>query len=157
MNRGILLSLLSLVMGLLVCCEDYKDCNSPVETSLGIRFYRQTHDTDQDTTLPGLTVYGIGRADSLLADTLPASSLFVPLRQDMDTTAFFLKPDSTRHTGDTLTLAYTRTLHFISSGCGFTTYYQLDTVYSTRHFIDSLAVPQKKIVTTHATNVKLYY
>lgn len=157
MHRGVLLSLLALLMGTLVCCEDYKDCNSPVATSLGIHFYRQNPDLEQDTTLPGLTLYGIGRADSLLADTLATSSVFVPLREDADTTAFFLKPDSSRQTGDTLTLAYTRSLQFISSGCGFATNYQLDTVYSTKHFIDSLAVPQKKIITTHATNVKIYY
>lgn len=146
-----------LVLGGLVSCEDYKDCNAPVQTSLGIRFYQMVDGTERDSTLPALTMFGIGRQDSLLADSMEASGIYVPLNQDKDSTGFFLRPDSTMQNGDTVMLAYQRSLQFISSGCGFTTFYHIDTVYFTHHYIDSIAVPTKKIITTNATNLKIYY
>jgi hypothetical protein len=148
------------ILGIIIClgfsCENYKDCNSPVQTSLGIHFYRMLRGREADTTLPALTMYGIGRKDSLLADSTASGSIFVPLDASRDTTAFFLAPDSTG-AGDTLTVSYTRDLQFISSGCGFTTLYHIDTVYYTIHRIDSVAVPTRKIITTNATNLKIYY
>jgi hypothetical protein len=149
-----------ILSGIIIClgfsCENYKDCNSPVETSLGIHFYRLLRGREADTVLPALTMYGIGRQDSLLADSAASASIFVPLNAARDTTAFFLAPDGTP-AGDTLTVSYTRELKFVSSGCGFTTLYHIDTVYYTTHRIDSVAVPTRKIITTNATNLKIYY
>lgn len=158
MNKRLLpyLVLFSVLIGV-GSCEDYKNCNSPVETSLGIRFYQLINGADRDTTLPALTMFGIGREDSLLADAIPEASIAVPLKQDVDSTAFFLRPDSTMKNGDTINLRYTRSLQFVSSGCGFTTYFHIDSVSYTRHYIDSIALATKKIVTTNATNLKIYY
>lgn len=138
-------------------CENYKDCNSPVQTSLGIRFYTFFRGRETDTTLPALTLYGIGKKDSLLEAATPANGIFVPLNAAADSTRFFLRPDTTATAGDTLGVYYTRDLRFISSGCGFTTLYHIDTVYYTTHYIDSVAVATKKIITTNATNLKIYY
>jgi len=158
MNKRILLyGLLITVIAAAVSCEDYKDCNSPVETSLGVGFYQLINGTEEDSTLPALTMFGIGREDSLLADTLPAASMYVPLNQNLDTARFFLQPDSTLTNGDTLTVMYKRSLQFVSSGCGFTTYYDIDSVACTAHYVDSIVLATKKIVTTNAINVKLYY
>ncbi len=140
-------------------CEDYKECNSPVETALGMGFYRldPVRDTKADSTLPALTCFGLGRADSLLADELAANRVFVPLKATEGSTAFYLQPDSTMQDGDTVTLLYRHELHFISAGCGFTTYYTLDSAYSTRHYIDSVSLVRRNINTTNAINVELYY
>lgn len=158
MDRRILLYIF-LVLGasMLFSCENYKDCNSPVETSLGISFNQMINDEDADSVLPALTMYGIGREDSLLADETTAPNIYVPLNQNEDISRFYLQPDSTMHTGDTLTLQYKRTLNFVSSGCGFTTLFNLDTVYATNHYIDSIALVNRKIITTNAINVKIYY
>jgi hypothetical protein len=152
--------LYSLLVSLVVAaasCEDYKDCNSPVDTPMGIGFYQLTDGEEADTTLPALTLFGIGREDSLLADDLASSRIYVPLNENLDSTRFFLQPDSTSVGGDTLTVLYKRSLDFVSSGCGFTTLYQIDTVTCTAHYVDSVVLASKKIVTTNATNVKLYY
>jgi hypothetical protein len=102
-------------------------------------------------------MFGIGREDSLLADSTAMSRIYVPLNQNADSTGFFLQPDSTSHHGDTIILHYKRSLQFVSSGCGFTTFYTIDTVYSTYHYIDSISVANNKIITTNATNLKIYY
>lgn len=158
MARKILLYLFFVfVMGLIVSCENYKNCNSPVETSLGISFRQMINDEEADSTLPAMTMYGIGKEDSLLADNSSVSQVYVPLKQNADITAFYLQPDSTLQQGDTLTLKYQRTLSFVSSGCGFTTLYNIDTAYATHHFIDSIALVNRKIITTNAVNFKIFY
>jgi hypothetical protein len=145
------------ILGALVSCEDYKDCNSPVKTSLGLGFYQMVNQEAADSTLPALTLYGIGRKDSLLSNKESKNKVFVPLNQNKDSTSFFLQPDSTKQNGDTIKVTYTRDLHFVSSGCGFTTFYQLDTATSTTHYIDSIALVNKKIITTNAINIKIFY
>lgn len=147
----------SLVMVLLFSCENYKDCNEPVQTSLGLSFMQMTDGTKEDSTLPALTMYGVGRADTLLSNQASVQTMYVPLNPGTDSTAFYMQPDSTLQTGDTLTLKYARSLQFVSSGCGFTTFYNIDTAYSTHHFIDSIAVTTKKIVTTNTMNIEIYY
>lgn len=145
------------MIGSLVSCEDYKDCNSPVKTSLGLGFYQMLNQEAADSTLPALTLYGIGHKDSLLADEESKRQIFVPLNQNKDSSSFFLQSDSTKQNGDTIKVTYNRDLHFVSSGCGFTTFYQLDTVTSTYHYIDSIALVNKKIITTNAINLKIFY
>lgn len=146
-----------LVILTLPSCDDYKDCNNPVDTYLGIGFYQVLNDLEEDSTLPALTMYGIGREDSLLADKEPISSVYVPLKQTLDSTSFYICPDSTLSTGDTLTVKYRRERHFVSAGCGFTTFYTLDTVYATRHYIDSIILQTPTINTNNAKNLKIYY
>lgn len=158
MDKKILPYILTmLAIAFLASCENYKDCNSPVETSLGINFNQIVNDADADSTLPALTMYGIGRQDTLLANEATAPNIYVPLDQNADVTRFYLQPDSTMTNGDTLTVAYKRTLSFVSSGCGFATFYNLDTAYATHHYIDSVALVNSKIVTANAINVKIYY
>lgn len=156
-KRFFLYSLVLIVIVAAVSCEDYKDCNSPVDTPMGIGFFQIIDGQEADSTLPALTIFGLGREDSLLADKFAARNIFVPLDKNLDTTRFFLQPDSTMVNGDTLTVEYTRSLSFVSSGCGFTTFYHIDTVICTTHYVDSIALANKKIITTNATNVKLYY
>ena len=158
-----------LVFGLLVqtlvSCEDYKDCNSPVDTAFGMHFYQMNRadpagdEPERDSTLPAVTFYPLDQpdGDSLLLQGMAAREIFAPLNPHDSSTRFYLQPDSTMTTGDTLTVTYTLDLHFVSAGCGFTHFYRLDTVTATRHYIDSLAFTNRKINTTHAVNVKLYY
>ncbi|WP_344975810.1 DUF6452 family protein [Compostibacter hankyongensis] len=139
-------------------CDDSKSCNAPVDSFLGITFHYMIDDErEADTTLPALTMYGIGREDSLLALNQPVNSVFVPLKQTADTTRFYLQTDSTSHGGDTITVMYKRSLHFISPGCGFSTNYTLDSVHFTRHYIDSVWINRPDITTSNVENLKLYF
>lgn len=138
-------------------CEDYKDCNSPVETSLGLAFYHIRDEEEADSTLPALTFYAVTKPDSLMIYRTAAREIYVPLNPHTTTTRFFIQPDSTLSGGDTIELRYTIDLKFVSAGCGFTNYYRLDTAMSTYHYIDSISLINKKINTTHAKNIKIYY
>lgn len=140
-----------------ISCEDYKDCNSPTETLLGIRFFHETAGEETDSVLPALTFYGVTKPDSLLLLNTSARQIFVPLNPNAKITRFFIRADSTLSGGDTISIQYKPDLRFVSSGCGFTNYYRLDTAMSTQHYIDSISLVNRKINTTNATNIKVYY
>ena|SRR5690625_398033 len=141
----------------LASCEDYKDCNSPVETLAGIGFYHLVDGEEKDSTLPALTLYAPEKPDTVLAYKSATREIYVPLNPHQSSTQFFIQPDSTLSGGDTISIAHTNDLQFVSAGCGFTNFYKLDTVTTTYHYIDSIAIKNNEINTTNATNIKIYY
>jgi len=92
--------------------------------------------TDRDTVLTELYVHGIGN-DSLLYDSVAISKLFLPLSMHADTSAFRIK---VRRLIDTIWFAYKRDLSYVSGDCGFTVSIELDTIWFTNRFIDSVAI-----------------
>ncbi len=147
---------LFLILSALASCENYTSCSGTVGTSMGISFHQIMDSTESDTILPALTVTGIGRTGSFYAKDTGLQIIRLPLSEIADSTAFYIQPDTTVQ-GDTIHILYNRNLHFVSSGCGFATYFNIDTIKYTRHSIDSIAIPVKTITTTDAKNVKIYY
>ena len=147
---------LFLILSTLASCENYTSCSGTVGTSMGISFNQIIDSTESDTIPPTLTVTGIGRTGSFYARDSGLQIIRLPLSQIADSTAFYIQPDTTAQ-GDTINILYRRNLHFVSSGCGFATYFNIDTIKYTRHSIDSIAIPVKTITTTDAKNVKIYY
>jgi hypothetical protein len=57
-----------------------------------------------------------------------------------DSCRYALQPDSAIASFDTIQFYYTRRLQFLSNACGFTHFYSLDKVTTTRHNIDSVKI-----------------
>ncbi len=153
MKKALYLLFTLLFIGL-TSCEDYKDCNSPVETALGLGFFQNVGGEEQDSTLPSLSFYPIQTHDTTLQST---QAIYVPLDPHHDTTQFFIRPDSSLANGDTLFVSYTLNQKFVSAGCGFKNVFQLDTVKTTHHHIDSITIKDKEVDVNQITNVKIYY
>lgn len=157
MLKRLLLALFMTGIAALVSCENYKNCNSPTDASLGISFASYRQGLAADTSLPALVLYGLGRQDSLLSDGAPARQIFVPLDPATDSSRFYIQPDSSASAADTLTVLYRPDRHFVSAGCGFTYFYAIDSIRYTRHLIDSAALLASHVNTSHATQITLYY
>lgn len=63
-----------------------------------------------------------------------------PLNPDSGSIRYALLYDTTSATSDTLTYFYHSSIHFISNACGFTHYFHIDSIWATRHLIDSVAL-----------------
>lgn len=149
-------------------CEDQtKVCDQTLRSDFKMNF--RTYDTalhdNKDTALPKVTLHALNMPDIYdgvviggLNQTEARGITYVtlPLDPQRDSTRFYIRADSTAK-ADTITLRYTRNPHFVSAGCGFTTFYSLDTVFSTNHSIDSLFLIVKQVTTTNDTHVTLYY
>lgn len=81
-----------------------------------------------------------------------------PLNPDSGRIVYALRYDTTRALQDTLTYFYHSSVHFISNACGFTHFYHIDSVQTTRNLIDSFSVNEPN-VTDKASDrhVTLYF
>jgi predicted nucleic-acid-binding Zn-ribbon protein len=57
-----------------------------------------------------------------------------------ETCQWIFTADTSTHVFDTITLYYERDLEFISNACGYTYFYNIDSVFTTHKIIDSIQV-----------------
>ncbi|WP_143304607.1 DUF6452 family protein [Chitinophaga vietnamensis] len=149
----ILLSV-ALLAGFIACENETKVCDQTLRTDTHIVFRRDSLGKVWDTTMPKVTTLALNR-DTILK-VQRTSAIFLPLSPIADTARFVVKVDSAL-VADTLTFRYKRQPHFISPGCGFGTYFMLDTVISTRHTVDSVQILQKSVTSSNDTHLYLYF
>jgi hypothetical protein len=147
-----LLSVLFFSIVLIRCSPD--DICLSNQNAVQVGFYSAYSETDKDTTLSDLSVFGVGRSDSLLYRNVAVNKLFLPLSMHVDTTAFLLKVSTLQ---DTLWLAYKRRLSYVSGNCGMAVEITVDTMWFNGRFIDSVAIVQPLIkYNENVENIKLY-
>jgi len=152
------LILATLVSIAVVACDDEtKVCDQALTTDTHIRFRRDSAGITRDTTMAQVTLYALGIRDSIYRKQA-VKDIFLPLSPAADSCRFYLKVDSAS-TPDTLTFRYSREPHFISPGCGFSTFFTLDTVISTTNTVQSLIINQRAITSSinDTAHITLYF
>jgi len=151
-----LVPLLILLIISLLSCNNEEICLSN-QDAVQVSFYSYYSTADKDTSLKHVSIYGLGRTDSLYADTT-ISKAFLPLSFDSDpaTTTYVIQIDDVK---DTITFAHSRELDFVSGDCGYVFKFMLDAEnsYVTSHNIDEVVVVNPSIkYSEDAENVKIY-
>jgi hypothetical protein len=182
-------------------CSTDEFCAEPTEALANLRFYNRVGRILHDTTVLGFSVSGLNISDSLLYDSVSASSFKLPFSATSQSISFILTfsiPDTlylidTVETGnqitkrfqenmiktlaiskfaladsitidtipyfyyayDTLSFFYTQLLQFISQSCGYIYNYQVDSVHSTTHVIDTVIINSANITTKGNENFKV--
>ncbi|SFW82392.1 DUF6452 family protein [Chitinophaga sancti] len=151
---GIIALLLLVVFA--ACEDETKTCDQTLLANLGINFKKDSLNgfINKDTIWPKVSLCALGK-DTLIRREA-RSSIYFALDPQHDTCRFFLKLDSAA-VADTLTFRYTRTPHFISPGCGFTTFSTLDTVICTYHTINALHINNREVTSGNIQNITLYF
>jgi hypothetical protein len=147
-----------LLLSVFAACEDEtKTCDSTLLSDLGMNFKKDTLQgfLVKDTIWPKVTLYAIGN-DSVLIRRQPRSSAFMPLDPLHDTCRFYLQLDSIA-IPDTLTFRYKRVPSFVSPGCGFATFFSLDTVITTYNTIDSIHINNREVNSSNDTHISLFF
>lgn len=112
-----------------------------------------------DTALNYPSLLSIG-VDSVIKfqGAFRVSQLPVMLNPATPSISYRFQPDSTQAAYDTLRFYYTPKYHFISNACGYTYYYNIDSVSTTKHLLDASAVKNRE-VTESAQNrhVEFYF
>jgi hypothetical protein len=146
-----------LLLSVFAACEDEtKSCDQTLISDLGMNFKKDTLNgfLVKDTIWPKVTMFALGK-DSIVRRQ-PRSSVFMSLDPLADSSRFYLKLDSTM-IPDTLTFRYKRNQNFVSPGCGFATFFTLDTVITTYHTIDSLHINNREVNSTNDTHISLFF
>ena len=140
--------------GFIACENETKVCDQTLSNSLHIHFSRDSQGIVRDTIMPKVTALALGR--DTIYKRQPLGNLFFQLSPVADSSQYYLKVDSAL-VADTITVRYTRTKHFISPGCGFGTYFTLDTVIATRHTINDLQINNKSVISSNDTHLTLFF
>jgi len=142
-----ILSLLALTINLGACSDDscYGNGSSlPLAT---------LHIGEKQQTVTGLSIMGIGvPGDSLLVDSSSINEVYLPLRASVSSTSYALwrwvTTDNVRTMlRDTITFDYEPVEYFHSIECGAMFNFDINTVSTTHHGIDSVV-----LLTPHVTN-----
>jgi hypothetical protein len=144
----------SLFAVFIACENETKVCDQTLRNDLHVHFQRDSAGVVRDTVMPKVTLFALGR-DSIYKKQ-PLKDLFMPLSPLADSSRFYLKVDSAL-VADTITFRYKRVQHFVSPGCGFGTYFTLDTVIATRNTIDSVLINNKSVTSSNDTHLTLFF
>ena len=144
----------------LFSCEQERDpCLQPTTVPLRVVAKQIVSDSSViDTLLPKPVWIAI---DSLRGFQFPPrTSLFQLLLSPLvDTCRYALQPDSSVASFDTLTFFYGRKLQFISNACGYTYFFSLQRINTTKHNIDSVAINNADVTSNANTpeHVQIFF
>lgn len=156
MRPAAYLSLFLLSLGLFSCSDD-KICSEKKDAFMEVDFVEISGQTEENVTLPALSVIATKQPDSLLYINANVQKILLPLDPNNTETEFYIQPDTLVDVGDVFKVKYSADLEFISSGCGFAHTFKIDTIITTFNEIDSIAVVSPEVNTIDGTNVKIYF
>lgn len=138
------------------CTEERQPCLTPKVASLNIRcvhYLSDTAKTTLDTALPRAVLGAVtGSGNRYVYYTTRSANFTLSLSPDADSCTWLFTTDSLLQPLDTLNFYYQRKLQFLSNACGYTYFYALGTVNSTRHNIDSVLITNPSV--TNDVNTK---
>ena len=134
-------------------CDSSGDICLSNQNAAQAGLYTAHSNSDKDTVLTELYVQGVGN-DSILYENVSTSDLFLPLTMHADTSAFTIKVKTLL---DTIWFVYKRDLEYVSGDCGFAVSIEIDTIFFTERFIDSVAIDYPYVkYNENIENVKIY-
>ncbi len=152
------IKILALLTGLcgLVSCQDDELCEESTASRLRMGFYLPVVTSGNPTpyTVDSLTVYGVGRPDSLIYDNRKnVRSIEVPLNPTANRTGFvFFFPENIT---DTLWVDYQTELNFISAECGFAMFFDIEQVGHTNNRISFFQINQNLVTNSLEEHIKI--
>jgi hypothetical protein len=115
------------LMFLIFSCSSQEVCEDEVQSDLVARFKTMESGTSRDTTITGVTLYGIreGLPGNLLYDSASLSRIVVPLDPNSDHTTFLLKVNDLT---DTIRIDHQSGFYLVSYACGFASLFTLEEI-----------------------------
>lgn len=119
-----------------------------------VGLYSSRSVADKDTLLTEVSVWGVGKSDTLLYRNQSVSGLFLNLNLNDSVTAYVIQ---TRTLKDTLEFTYRKQLEAVSGSCGPAFHITLEAVRHSNLFIDSVSLAHPSIrYNENLENVKIY-
>jgi len=146
---------LTIAAGLSLCLDSctLKSCFDVTEARVNAGFYSKV--TGKALSPDSLTLYGMNMDTSKIYNKAPAiKTAQLPLYAADTSVKFIMRINGI---DDTIEFRYNSWLHLISKECGYTYFYNLDTVFHSVNIIDSLSIINKTITTASEENMRIYY
>ncbi len=128
---------------LVLACNKKEFCIVPPAMTMGMNF--KTYDSSGtlvDTGLVNATVYNTDTSYAFADNVESLRTVSVSLSRKVNQQTYIVHQSITR---DTIVVSYTPDENFISNGCGYQTYFQLDQVTHSRNSIDSVNIIKSSV------------
>jgi len=140
-------------------CATQEVCDDDNQSYLVAKFRTKVDGEERDTTLTGMTIYGIreGKPDSLLSDSLSWSMFDLPLDPNNDITSFVF---SNAIQQDTLVLSHSSEIYLISYDCGFASRFSLEEYTTSGTWIKEIVLRNGEIdaaLETDEEHLRIYF
>ncbi len=152
-------SFVNIISGLFILCVitlsfacTPGSCFEETNAFLKASFYLDS--TGKPLAPDSLTLYGIGKDTTRYSKARGVKTALIPLDASARKCTFVIKINGVN---DTISFVYSSYVHLISKECGYTYYHGLDSVFSTRHIIDTVQTKLRTITTLDAPNIFIYY
>lgn len=137
------ISVILLMMSLLFACSKSSTCLTPKVVGLrGGFYYRDSATLYRDTILTNANLF-FGSAQQYFANLKRTSKYHFSLSQSADSVIFYFQSDSLSfepETIDSVTIHYLREPHFISTACGYETYFSITGIHYSTNVIDTILI-----------------
>lgn len=133
------------------------------KNSLPLAGFYSSDPRPQAIRVDSLTIYGIGApGDSILQDSARnLSQVYLPFRIDQEQTRYVIKYLQGElgkfRVADTISFNYMIKPWFVSSACGVVYDYEIRSIETTHHVIDSVTCPLGEITNANIENLKIYF
>ena len=110
-------------------------------------YYRDTVNTFKDSVQVNANLY-FGTSLNYFINIKNTSKYFLSLAQNTDSVTLYFQSDSTStepETIDSLLLHYTREPHFISTACGYETFFNITNISYSTNIIDTIIINQSAV------------
>ena len=134
-------------------CDINRPCDEQVLFPANTGFYYITDVEVKDTILEDITVFGIGREDSLLYEQDTTNAINFRLSPFVDTTGIVIVYGPLY---DTLTFYYSRELRMVSPECGFAILFDIEKLSNTSNFIDSVSLIDPKLEGIETEHLQIF-
>ena len=140
----------------IACTQQRQPCLTPKIASLNIHCVHKTTDTGTvfvDTALPAtLFAAFTDSGTQYIIYRNQTANFTISLSSASDSCKWGITTDTLHRNFDTLTFFYQRKLQFISNACGYSYFYNLDSVHTTKKIIDSVHITNANV--TNNVNTK---
>lgn len=141
--------------GWMACTQVRDPCLTPKIASLILDTQHLRLPTDSafvDTALPAAVFIALSTARYDTVRFPQQSNFSISLSPDSNICQWSFTTDTFLTTPDTLTFYYERKLQFLSNACGYTYFYSIDSVHTTKNNIDSVRILNSSV--TNNVNTK---
>ncbi len=153
-----ILIIILLIAGFISCNSD-DTCRKSRTVLLGMNFYLDTINhlngrlVVQQLTIDSVWVNGVG-IDSMLYNKRATNTVSLPLNSFAEESKFHFRFNTFT---DTITIRHKNINEFLSLECGYIRTHTIDTVFSTRNFIDSISVTKDLVNTIYVENIQIHH
>lgn len=137
-------------------CQEDTVCEDVTSVLLSVGFYSvQENGQEVLTAIDSISIFGIGKPSQLIYDNQASvSRVELPVNPATDSTTYVMQFPGNQ--SDTIRIFYQRHLNLISVDCGFSMFFEIDSVAYTRSFIQTHTLNNKQITNTRDEHLKIF-